>query len=126
MKKPLFITLLLAYLFSATEMQQFLKLPLLFEHYNEHKALNQNISFFDFLSIHYYNVQEHGTEHETDQKLPFKSLAGSHFLNLPGGYQSTPLSPEPLASPAFYFQFTGEPAICLSFHNNIWQPPKLV
>ena len=73
MKKVVILSLLTLYLFSTTELNQLLKVPLLFEHFLEHKSQNKKITFFDFFYMHYSQVDDHDGDKEKDQKLPFKS-----------------------------------------------------
>ncbi|WP_449388236.1 hypothetical protein [Chryseobacterium lineare] len=74
MKKLISILLLSLYLVSTTELYQLLKLPVLIEHYIEHKNLSPEMSFTAFLKVHYdHPVKDN--DYETDQKLPFVSHA---------------------------------------------------
>ncbi|MCJ7935908.1 MAG: hypothetical protein MUW56_20340 [Chryseobacterium sp.] len=74
MKKLISILLLSLYLVSTTELYQLLKLPVLIEHYIEHKELNPDMSLTAFLKTHYDNPVK-DSDHDTDQKLPFVSHA---------------------------------------------------
>ncbi len=60
------------HLFTNTELCQLAKLPVLLSHYQEHKALNGDISVFAFLQMHYFNGSPHDN---TDMELPFKTTA---------------------------------------------------
>ena len=71
------IVLLSAYLISSTEFSQLLKLPLLLEHFNEHKTLNEGTTLWSFMMMHYTNNDVEYAEHEQDMQLPFKSKEGS-------------------------------------------------
>ena len=72
MKKVISILLLSLYLVSTTELYQLLKMPLLIEHYIQHKNLNSKISFAAFLKAHYdHPVKDN--DYSQDQKLPFVS-----------------------------------------------------
>ena len=73
MKKFIAITFLLLYLISTTELCQLLKLPVLVDHFSEHQSLNSNLSFLDFISMHYAQENDHDGDSEKDNKLPFKS-----------------------------------------------------
>ncbi len=73
-KKLISILLLTLYLVSTTELYQLLKMPLLIEHYIQHKSLNPEMSFTAFLKTHYdHPVKD--SDHDQDQRLPFVSHA---------------------------------------------------
>ncbi len=74
MKKLTAILILTAYLFSTTELHQLLKLPIVFQHYKEHKAWNNGISFLDFLDMHYMHGSPQYADYDQDMQLPFKSF----------------------------------------------------
>jgi len=59
MRKIGVIFFLLIYLFSSTELAELLRLDVLFEHYDEHKDESSQISFSNFLYMHYI---DHGIE----------------------------------------------------------------
>lgn len=70
MKKWFTIILLSLYLCSTTELYQFLKVPILVEHYFEHKAINPDMTVYAFLKLHYdHHVKD--ADWQTDEKLPF-------------------------------------------------------
>ena len=51
-------------------LDQLVKIPLLVEHYQEHHHQNRDLSFIDFLALHYRNAPAHD---KRDNSLPFKS-----------------------------------------------------
>lgn len=125
MKKGLSISLFITFFVFGTEFHQFLKIPFLIQHYLEHKELNNEMSLFKFLSIHYTDKIIQDKDFEKDMKLPFKTcqhLTGFStlyiFQNLPDFlvsvyYKST--------TRMFVFQDQFLSSIILS---SIWQPPK--
>lgn len=58
--------------------QQFYKLPVLLEHFSEHKKLH-NVSFIDFLEMHYWGEDRNDDDDDRDLQLPFKSSCGHIF-----------------------------------------------
>ncbi|RYJ38889.1 hypothetical protein NU08_2114 [Flavobacterium anhuiense] len=62
-------------------MQQFYKLPVLMQHYQEHKQL-MDLSFLDFLSMHYWGEDLKDNDSDRDMQLPFKTINSSsvHFV----------------------------------------------
>lgn len=72
MKRWFSIVLIFVFLCSTTEFYQFLRIPILIEHYLDHKSNNSTLGFIAFLQLHYdHHVKD--ADWETDQKLPFLS-----------------------------------------------------
>ena len=126
MKKTISIFFLLVYLFSVTEISQLFKLPVVFEHYAEHKKVEPQISFIQFLEMHYMHGNPKDKDYERDMQLPFKnstaivSIVSNDCLPLVGSMSL----PKPVAIPLKKSPITADiftPSPCLS---NIWQPPK--
>jgi hypothetical protein len=69
MNRILAISFLVLYINSNTEFHEMLRLPILLEHYSEHKQKVSDISFWDFLVMHYKTGVAHDSD---DNKLPFK------------------------------------------------------
>ncbi|CAG5016194.1 hypothetical protein DYBT9275_05495 [Dyadobacter sp. CECT 9275] len=61
-----------------TSLYQIFKIPSLVTHFVEHKALNQEISFMDFLSMHYWGEDINDNDDEKDMQLPFKKFEIQH------------------------------------------------
>lgn len=116
------------YLFSATEFKQLLKLPLLVEHFIEHKEENKLITFWEFLTLHYKTTNVKDADYEKDMKLPFKSQTGlfssiiifhlfPNFDNLLNNIFPTSKKSYVITSE----HFIDSSAVC-----SIWQPPKSI
>lgn len=58
--------------------QQFYKLPILIQHYDEHKQL-MDLSFIDFLSMHYWGEDLKDNDGDRDMQLPFKTISSTSF-----------------------------------------------
>jgi len=71
MQKRIAILLLSIGLLSHTELHQLLKIPILVEHFREHRRLDGNISFFEFIKLHYHNIVV-DDDYQRDQQLPFR------------------------------------------------------
>jgi len=69
MSRILSISFLILYINSNTEFHEMLRLPILLEHYSHHKQKVANISFWDFLVMHYNSNVSHDSD---DNQLPFK------------------------------------------------------
>lgn len=62
------------FLFSTTQFSELLKLPLLFEHFQEHQQWDKTISFSNFLYIHYVEDDIPTPDHDRDMEMPFKMI----------------------------------------------------
>ncbi|MEA1847557.1 hypothetical protein U9K52_01425 [Chryseobacterium sp. MHB01] len=124
MKKLISILLLTLYLVSTTELYQLLKMPLLIEHYFQHKNLNPEMSLTAFLKTHYdHPVKD--SDHDQDQKLPFISHANLLSVvftinpSLDFHYIGKVFSPIEIKK-IFYKSALYNKEIL----NSIWQPPR--
>lgn len=77
------VLLLCCYLFSATELVQFLKIPVLISHFIEHKAQQNDLSIWQFLCIHYASGDVHDADYAKDMKLPFKTCTSHVYSQNP-------------------------------------------
>lgn len=108
-----------------TPVNQVMKLSTLVEHYFEHQSLNPEISFADFLTIHYaQNNVKHG-DYERDMQLPFKQynhtslvftfIAISNYYINHGDYILPQIKTTCLFKSPYY------PS---EYPSAIWQPPR--
>nr|WP_294793134.1 hypothetical protein [uncultured Mucilaginibacter sp.] len=126
MRKFTVILILTAYLFSTTELHQLLKLPVVFEHYYEHKQLNGDISFLDFLDMHYMHGSPLSSDYAEDMQLPFKTLdkcvCATIPVIVPQNVNIAIHHPVQLKKEQrFIMQDDFLPS---SYLSRIWQPPK--
>lgn len=126
MKKIIALTFLSMYLISTTELHQFLKLPVLVEHFSEHKQKDTSLTLWNFLCMHYANGNTKDSDYEKDSKLPFKTIdncnSSNHITLLPEQkfcFNSILISTEKKVLNKFYPLFTNS-----TFLKSIWQPPK--
>jgi hypothetical protein len=117
--------LLLIFLSSSTELHQFLRLPVLFSHYHEHKKYSAKISFADFIVFHYFNNNIGDTDFAHNE-LPFKDshCEALHITVaiLPENFEKKPcilFNPE---STKGIYKSQLLPSSTLS---SIWQPPRV-
>lgn len=126
LKKIFAISLLSIYLFSSTELPQLLKMPLLVEHFIEHREQNQQITLWQFLYLHY--VIDHGrdADYRKDMQLPFKTHDNcvTSVLNV-----YLPTQKIIVINPVRFIQnqhFRKQETLLQStFLANIWQPPRI-
>lgn len=127
LKKIIHILLIGLYLFCSTELKEMVKLPVLFQHFYEHKALDEQMTFFGYLEHHYSDVPHTDNDEDRDNQLPFKTnnlFAGSVI--------------SPAVTPQFSIQIKKASQLIvnskimvnndhidvLSYAGKIWQPPK--
>ena len=72
MKRLAGILLVSVYMLSFAELHNLLKIPVLFEHFNEHRQLNPGISFWSFIKLHYLDPVVVDDDYQRDQQLPFR------------------------------------------------------
>jgi len=120
------ILLLSAYLISSTEISQMLKLPLLLEHFNEHKSLNEGLTLWSFMVMHYTNNDVKYADHDKDMQLPFKSKEGSlNILSVSFIQNFTSIKlVNPFERELKIYMIKNDHVFNSTFLSNIWQPPK--
>ena len=106
-------------------MQELIKLPLLFQHYFEHKAINEEITFSTYLVDHYNSIPHTDNDEEKDNQLPFKSIEQNSVLTSPAIPPSNKFFIKNLAiidlkRPSVY----NDDDNSYAFTGSIWQPPK--
>jgi hypothetical protein len=122
MKRLAALGLLFFYLISFTEFSEVLRLPLLVEHYTEHKSKVDNLSFWEFLVMHYETDVAHDDQ---DMSLPFKDCNHSFSAQtvvLPAQKITLTENLEKTVLAFTSFYLLHEPQLLAG---DIFQPPKL-
>ena len=113
---------------ATTELYQLLKLPVLIEHFMEHKAQNKNITLFEFLCLHYAHGDVRDADYEKDMKLPFKTHGNCFSTNIIAVVVNlTPKITLPVKSNFAELKIiipSEEVTFSSLYNSNIWQPPK--
>jgi len=81
MRKAIAILLTSIYLFGTTEAYQALKLPLLIEHYIQHKQEDPQLTLLGFLKLHYSGKTVFDADYQQDMRLPFKTQQNTGFFS---------------------------------------------
>ncbi len=127
LKKSASILFFMVYLLSTTEAHQLFKLPVVFQHYAEHKREDKDITIFRFLAIHYLHGSPRDKDYDRDMQLPFKATADCATAVVPV------TAPEPtleISAPEFpgnrneYFN-RNDYFIPSEFRCSIFQPPRI-
>jgi hypothetical protein len=126
MKAMFSIFLLTIHLFTATELSQFFKLPVLLDHYTEHQAQDKALTFTSFIYRHYFTDHSKDGHTERDNQLPFHSHEDCLTLKVsvaaPVFFQQISIQLIPIeVKTVFGFFNQNIPSAHLS---TIWQPPK--
>lgn len=74
MKKSLIILLVSIHLAGNTEMGQFLRLPELVTHYFQHHRQNPDLSFWNFIAMHYGGSDGTSADDDYDSQLPCHNI----------------------------------------------------
>jgi hypothetical protein len=126
MRRIFALAFLTIYMFSATELHQFLKLPTLVDHFSEHKHKDSSITLWKFLCIHYAHGNVKDGDYDKDSKLPFKTNdncnSTNHITILPEQkfcFNTILVSSEKKVLNKFYPSFSNS-----TYLEAIWQPPK--
>jgi len=121
-KRLLAISLLVLYVNSNTELHEIMRLPLLIEHFTEHKKLVGDISFWEFLVMHYNTSASHDAD---DNRLPFKDPAHSFSATtLAVPIHRIILNETLLISEVLHISSYNETFIA-SHLSDIFQPPRI-
>jgi hypothetical protein len=106
-------------------MYQLLKMPMLIEHYFDHRGENKDLTLFQYLNIHYSNPHPKDSNDAKDKRLPFKStydcasaISGNYILTETFALER-PESEEPKKQAVYKNQF-----LLNNLFTKIWQPPR--
>lgn len=101
-------------------------MPLLVEHFVEHREENTEMTLWQFLYLHYATDHGQDADYSKDMQLPFKThdncMATVINLHLPS--QKIGVS-EPLQCMENKFPKLAEQFLHSSFLASIWQPPRI-
>lgn len=112
------------HMMATTECSELLKFPVLVEHYWDHRSSDTQLSFLQYLKLHYAQEEQSQTDH--DHHLPFKSHEGCINLTIlicllqPASVTDIKLVADGSSNfpiPPHSSHQSGHPAA-------IWQPPK--
>lgn len=114
--------MLLVMVFSRTEVSQFMKIPVLVQHYFEHLKTDGDMSFAGFIALHYQHNAQHEDPHH--HNLPFKSHQCHHvnqadILDFQFPAICSQVSQEQKTMPLYKEEFYLSELL-----SSIWQPPQ--
>jgi len=104
------------------------KIPTLLEHYSEHKQQQSQLTFNDFLFMHYVGDDANDQDNSSDEQLPFKNSSENNGLNIIGLWK-----PDALMKINEVIESTSESVLCAYdenyFHRHqaiLFRPPVFV
>ncbi len=120
------ILLITVYLFSATATREFLKMPLLIEHYKVFKSHFGDGGLLFFLTHHYLQHDVDDFDATEDERLPFKSVpelvvSGFTALEPPLNISIAKLQ---VHHDIIRVKLINDVNIAFGFGTNIWRPPR--
>jgi len=74
MQKRIARLFLLIFLVQITQLGEFARLPLLVQHYMQHKHLYQETTIYGFFKMHYLDKTVVDADYAEDMQLPFKTV----------------------------------------------------
>jgi hypothetical protein len=110
-------------LFTQTELNQLLKLPVFIRHFSEHQQKDPGISVIKFIAMHYYGNDMDDSDNATDEQLPFKSHTGPAAFCCILQHASSGIRVYELNDTAVNVSYSFYTPQRISF--DIWQPPKI-
>jgi hypothetical protein len=124
-KKVIILSFIFLYLTAYTELSQFFKIPVMIEHFTEHKKHNTNITFFKFLAAHYIYGDGNENDNERDARLPFKSHNSNVVNVLFSDFLSNSFVIIPPVKIVSACYIPEQELFESSYLSAIWQPPKI-
>ncbi|MEJ8597191.1 hypothetical protein JSO62_00575 [Riemerella anatipestifer] len=116
------------YLVSFSEVREVLKLPVLIEHFVEHRNDNPEMSFGQFITLHYLSGDVHDDDYEEDMKLPFKSqnqnISSSIVLAMPTSFDFKIKSSKIYKEKSQNFGYSD--SFTIDNSDLVFHPPRLV
>ena len=113
------------YMFSFAEFHNLMKMPVLFEHYREHRAQNNVSGFWSFIKLHYFDAFVVDDDYQKDRQLPFRDTDCGLVVNT-SICAFSPVNMEiipPVEPVREFFHFNDGPAPQFTSFD-IFQPPR--
>ncbi|HPZ87673.1 MAG TPA: hypothetical protein PLQ32_06195 [Flavihumibacter sp.] len=127
MTRRIAIFFAVVFLFGQTELHQVLKMPVLVNHFLEHRAENPHISFLFYLKEHYHKHTIMDNDEQRDRQLPFNShdcmsASAQVCMEEPAAF----LLPVPEETIDRQYNITPDCFLLNNHAHSIFQPPKTV
>jgi hypothetical protein len=121
------VSVLLLFLLGNSAFTELTKFPILIHHYQEHKLIDSENSFYDFLAEHYaLEINHADDEHNDHENLPFKTqdYQSVHVAKIIEQLAHTFLckTSEFISLLPYKIVFF----FCNDYLSCIWQPPRVI
>jgi hypothetical protein len=126
MRQQAAILFLILHFFTATELHQLVRIPVLLTHFSEHKASTSSLNFFEFLSLHYGDVVNTREGQNAHDQLPFQGTCEISLHALWATIVTVQQIPDK-HTPVDQSEKTILPSFIIPSNDGdtIWQPPKV-
>ena len=96
-------------------------------HFAEHKQENSQITFVEFLAMHYLHGSPRDKDYDKDMQLPFKTTgeSNSFFANAFDSANFFVIIAVPISGLIKQQAVPQSKCMLSSYLSNIWQPPRL-
>jgi hypothetical protein len=118
------------YMLSFSEFHQFLRIPVLVQHFIEHRQQNPNTTLLGFLEEHYIHQYIHDADYQRDNQLPFR--AANCCIVSANSLPSCECPYQPVVAVAASFEETKNEFVLYDEDNHsllsvadIFQPPRV-
>lgn len=105
------------------QLAQLVKLPVLVQHFQEHRERDSRVTLLEFLAMHYWGQDINDDDDARDRQLPFKDETCVHFSSY-----DTPLHRIEAPTPVTFFLSSLAPHISVAFphtvHGSLFRPPQ--
>jgi hypothetical protein len=105
------------------QLAQLIKLPVLVQHFQEHRQRDARVTFVEYLAMHYFGKDINDDDDDRDRQLPFKDETCVHF-----SCYDTPLRHIEAPAPLTFALSSIKPYISVAFPHTVQQslfrPPQ--
>jgi hypothetical protein len=125
-KKAIAVLLVSIYTVSFSELPQLLKIPILVQHFLEHKQQDPKTTFWAFIKEHYQGKFEMDADYKRDNQLPFRTanfISNTIVIFDPPDPIEIPVSVPALKQEFTLFNDDNNP---VSSFQDIFQPPRFL
>jgi hypothetical protein len=105
------------------QLLQWIKLPILLEHFTEHRQRDPHVTIMEFLAMHYWGRDINDDDDARDRQLPFKDETCVHFSSY-----DTPRHRIEAPAPVTFVLSPISPTLSVAFpnavHGTLFRPPQ--
>lgn len=125
-KKATVILLLFMHLYSNTELCELFKTGAFVTHYLQHKQQNRQLTFLQFIDMHYLGNDAKDNDDAEDNQLPFRHCECSLHLPIAVNHNTNAYTElnHPVAIVANRFRLYNQLSLPSCYLADIWQPPR--